>query len=290
MQNPQRSLGRTTAPPRGTVPAVIRAARLLDVLSKTRDPISLAELTRALRLPKSTVHALCTTLVHTGFVTRMENGTYHLGPHVMDLAHGFLSRIDLTTEFNRIWESLAVLPEETIVLSVRDGMDVVYIACRNGTRPLGISFRIGMRLPASCTASGKALLSGVPPQRLEQLLANAAFPALTRKSVTNKDALLKQLAQARKQGYAVDDEETRDGMMCFGAPVFDGRSSEPVAGVAVSLLKAATTRDQKELAIAAVKQVAQALSQALGARPTGAPAIGTTDVVRRTAARALAAG
>lgn len=250
----------------GSVPAVARAVRLLDALAAAKAPMSLAGLTSGLRLPKSTVHALCRTLVHAGLVTRFADGTYGLGLHIMDLAHAFLARTDLTVEFVQTWESLALLPEETIVLSVLDGADIVYVACRNGSRPLGVNFRIGMRMPANCTASGKALLSSLPPARVTELMGAAGIRALTRKSTTAIDALLRQLAQVRKRGYSIDDEETREGMICFGAPVFDAQSGEAVAGVAVSMLKAAADKQQKTLAGHAVKRLAAALSKRLGAR------------------------
>lgn len=254
-------------PRKGTVPAVTRAARLLDALAyAAKEPMSLSELTRHLDLPKSTVHGLCTSLVETGLVMRRENGTYRLGLHIMDLAHAFLARTDLTVEFVRLWDSLALLPEETIILSVLDGADVVYIACRNGSRPLGVNFRIGMRLPASCTASGKALLSSLSPERVDEVIGTAGLRSLTKKSILELDALQRQLAQARKRGYSIDDEETRDGMICFGAPVFDSSSGEAVAGVAVSMLKATLDQSQRALASQAVKQVAEALSKRLGAR------------------------
>lgn len=254
------------ASPKKAVPAVARAARLLDTLAEAREPLPLGTLTAQLDLPKSTVHGLCATLVQAGLVTRFEDGTYHLGLHVMDLAHAFLARTDLTVEFVRLWESLALLPEETIILSVLDGADVVYMACRNGSRPLGVNFRIGMRLPANCTASGKALLSSLPLERVKALMHAAGLRTLTKKKTGGMEGLLKQLAQARKRGYSIDDEETREGMICFGAPVFDSLSGEAVAGVAVSMLKAATDQHQRNLAGQAVKQMARALSERLGAR------------------------
>jgi DNA-binding IclR family transcriptional regulator len=262
--------GRPAAPdpgaPRSAVPAVQRAVRLLDTLAEAPDPLSLAELAARLRLPKSTVHGLCATLVHTGLVTRFENGAFHLGLHVVDLAHAFLARTDLTVEFVRLWESLAILPEETIVLSVLDGADVVYVGCRNGSRPLGLNFRIGMRLPANCTASGKAILSTLPAPRVKELVGAAGLRALTKKTSGGMSGLVRQLAQARKLGYAVDDGETAEGMICYGAPVFDSRSGEAVAGVGVSLLKAAVSARRRALAAQAVCRMAQALSRRLGAR------------------------
>ncbi|HEX6137801.1 MAG TPA: IclR family transcriptional regulator [Casimicrobiaceae bacterium] len=248
------------------MPAVARAARLLDVVADAREPLTLAELTAKLGAAKSTVHNLCSTLVASGLMTRYDNGTYHLGLRVMDLAHAFLARTDLTVEFARLWDAMALLPEETIILSVLDGADVVYIACRNGSRPLGVNFRIGMRLPATCTASGKAILSTIAPARLAELMRGSGFRTLTRRSVRDAATLARQLEQIRARGYSIDDEETRDGMICFGAPIFDSGSSEAVAGAAVSMLKAAISRQRTAVAVTAVTRLAAQLSKRLGAR------------------------
>lgn len=252
--------------PKGAVPAVVKAVGLLDTLAASKGPLGLAPLAHQLALPKSTVHALCATLVHAGLVRRFEDGTYSLGMHVMDLSHAFLARTDLTVEFAKLSDSLDLLPEDTIILSVLDGADVVYVACRNGSRPLNLGFRIGMRLPANCASTGKALLSTLPEERVAELCANGGFRSLTPKSVTSLRVLLKQLAQVRKRGYSVDDEETRHGTICFGAPIFDSVSRQAVAGVGVSFLKPSVNSRQKALAIQAIRQLSTALSARLGAR------------------------
>lgn len=275
---------RAVEAPRAAVPAVQRAARLLDALAEAPAPLGLAALAARLGLPKSTVHGLCATLVHAGLVTRFENGSFHLGLHIVDLAHAFLARTDLTVEFVRLWESLAILPEETIVLSVLDGADVVYVGCRNGSRPLGLNFRIGLRLPANCTASGKAMLSTLPNERVRALIGAAGLRTLTKKGSGGVAGLQRQLVQARKLGYAVDDGETAEGMICYGAPVFDSRSGEAVAGVGVSLLKAAASPRRRMLAAQAVCKMARALSRRMGARDGVAPALPASGGPRRRAA------
>lgn len=247
-----------------TVPAVVRAANLLNVLAAAKDPMTLAALVKALHLAKSTVHGLCATLVDVGLVARFDDGAYHLGVRIMDLAHAYLGRTNLTAEFVRILNSEAPMPEESIVLSVLDGPDIVYVACRNGSRPFGFNFRIGMRLPANCAASGKALLSTLPPKRVEEYARARLFYALTRKSLVQPAPLLRQLAQVRRNGYAIDDEETRRGMVCIGAPVFASSVGEAVAAVAVSLPKAALDAPAKATAINTVKHIAAMLTQNLG--------------------------
>ena len=248
------------------VPAVARAARLLDTLAATKQAQPLAALVKTLALPKSTVHGLCATLAQAGLVERLDNGAYQLGTRVMDLAHAYMARTDLTAEFQAILKAEAPMPEESIVLSVLDGADIVYVGCRNGTRPFGFNFRIGMRLPANCAASGKAMMSSLPAEYVTELALARAFYPLTRKSVIRTAPLLEQLRRVRLLGYAVDDEETRHGMVCIGAAVFSAASTEAVAAVAVSMPKAMLNPERKALAIQTVRHLADHISQRLGAR------------------------
>src|SRR5690606_25419545 len=147
-------------------------------------------LVKALGMPKSTVHGLCATLAQASLVERLDNGSYQLGTRVMDLAHAYMARTDVTAEFQAILKTESPMPEESLVLSVLDGADIVYVGCRNGSRPFGFNFRIGMRLPANCTASGKAMLASLPAERVIDLAVTRAFYALTRRSVTRPDPLL----------------------------------------------------------------------------------------------------
>jgi len=251
------------------VPAVARAAHLLDTLAGARQSMPLADLVRALALPKSTVHGLCATLVQAGLVERLADGTYHLGTRVMDLAHAYMARTDLTAEFQSVLDAEAPMPEESLVLAVLDDGDIMYVGCRNGTRPFGFNFRIGMRLPANCTASGKAMLATLPPEQVIELAASRAFYALTRKSIVRPEPLLAALRRVRTRGHAVDDEETRHGMVCIGAPVFGPGSPVAQAAVAVSLQKSSLDAARKAHAIETVMRVAGRISWRLGARGVG---------------------
>lgn len=219
---------------------------------------------RELQLPKSTLHGLCGTLQQLGLITRLESGLVTLGPHVMIWANAFLARIDLTQEFFASWDDMRVLPEETITLSVRDGSDVVYLACRNGSSPLGFTFRSGMRLPSAYTATGKAMLSTLPVEQVRRLLSGDWPKPVTSHGPRNIDELLIELENVRQRGYSIDQEEVSEGMHCFGAPVFDSRASEAVAGVAVSIQSDALDAELQESAGQAMRRLANRLSERLG--------------------------
>ena len=120
------------------VPAVVRAVTVLDELAASPEPLSFTDLVKRLGMPKSSLYGLCTTLLDLHLIRKLENGSFTLGTHVMGWANAFLSQLDLTQEFFAAWDDMRVLPEETITLSILDGENVVYIACRNGTRPTGV--------------------------------------------------------------------------------------------------------------------------------------------------------
>jgi IclR family transcriptional regulator, blcABC operon repressor len=260
---PTRSDGERAAPGQ-LVPSVVRAADLLETLAAGPPIATLASLSRRLALPRSSALALCNTLVHTGLMTRERDG-YRLGPGVVALSRAYLTQTDLYTEFDRLARGLAVLPEETLVLSVRDATDVVYIGRRIGNRPVGVSYEVGLRLPAHCTASGKALLSSLTSEEVRELYgSDAQLKSLTPQTITDVSALVRDLSKANGRGYAVDDEETAPGMMCVGAAIRD-RTGRGAGAVAVSMVKAAMADDALSTVAAEMRRLADRISTALGA-------------------------
>ena len=247
------------------VPAVTRALALLDRLAAQREPMSLAQLTAELALPKSSVHGLCNTLMSFGYLRRQPDGAFLIGPRVMSLAEAFVSGTDVAQEFSALWADAGAAPEETVVLSVLNGTDALYVAVRNSARPLGLAFNVGMRLPAYLSGSGKAMLAYQTPDAVRKIFAAGLNTRLTRKGPREVDALLKELSQTRKRGYSIDDETVREGVYSFGAPVFDA-TGHAVAGVAVCINKALLGADRGERHREVVLKVARTLSQRLGAR------------------------
>jgi len=254
------------------VPAVERAVRLLDHLAEQQRALSLAELAKALSLPKSSVHGLLHTLAALGLAMRDDRGEYALGPKPLHWAQAFERQSSVIAAFNEAAQGFDALRQETIMLAVLDGDEVLYLACRPGSRALAVNFRVGGRFPACFTSSGKAMLATLARERVDALTGSALGRPMTRHSVASRAALEAQLRTVRSTGHAIDDEETAEGMHCFGAPVFAAGRSEAVAAVAVSLIKAAST-PRPEL-IAAIMALAADVSRRLGAAASGAPASG----------------
>lgn len=257
------------AEPARLVPAVERAVALLDALAVSRQPRSLADLSRALGLPRSSVHGLLATLVSLGLARRNGDAEFSLGPKALQWADAWTAQSDVRRAFDAHVDGSPELGTETVMLAALDGTDVVYLACRQGSRPLAVNFRVGGRFPAACTSSGKAMLATLDAGAVRDRLGEAPLPRLTRNGVTALPALLKQLEAARRQGWAVDDEETAEGMQCFGAPVFDARGGPAGAAVAVSVIKAGLTPKRRAELTGAIVRLAAQVSIELGATLPG---------------------
>ena len=241
-----------------------RAVGLLDVLAETEDSMGLADIQRRTGYPKSSLHGLLATLTQLGLAIRHEDQTYSLGSKCLQWADAFAHQTRVIGAFHEATKSQPSLQEETVMLAMLDRADVLYLACREGSRALAVKFRVGGRFPAACASSGKAIFATLSNERVKTLIDAYGLKRQTRYSVATTEALLKQLDRFRHMGYAVDDEETAEGMHCFGAPIFSAGKPEAIAAVAVSLIKASMTPKRKQEVIQQISQLAQAISKRLG--------------------------
>ena len=250
------------------VPALVRAKRILDALSEDSQPRGISDLARTLKLPRSTVHGLCRTLADLGLLVRVGATQFTIGPHVLSWANAFESQNSISRAFAEVAE--LVDRPEAINLSILTGREVMYIACRQGSDPLGVRFREGLRFAAPFTATGKAMLSTMRDEQVVALL-DGEWPApLTPTSVQDVDGLLVELKQTRERGYSVDNGQLRDAMICFGAPVFAaGHGSVAVAGVAIAHLSGTDIEKVGAEIGGVVSRLAADLSVRLGAQPVG---------------------
>ena len=249
----------------GAAPALRRAIEVLDLLGRASEPVTAADIARELGIPKSSVHGLIATMTEFELVVRGADGRFRLGPRLMRWASGFLGQTNLTGEFQRYFAEEGDLDGHTITLTILDGREVVYVACRDSGDPLGLTFRIGMRLPAPYTATGKALLAALPDAEFTRLFAEPeAWPAaLTPRGVASLDRLRTELDAVRERGYSIDDGEVREGMICLGAPIRD-HSGRVLAGLAVSLIRSEASAPLLERLGARIRSAAEAITRRLG--------------------------
>jgi DNA-binding IclR family transcriptional regulator len=251
-------------------PAVTRAAAILNVLSEDGSvALGPSELARRLGLPKSSIANVCGALADVGLLRRVGTG-FALGRRLAELGGAYLMAVDMVQEFYDACQQLPTGSEETVQLAVLDGLEMTYLARHDGRQPVRLTSQIGRRLPASSTATGKAALASLDPLELERRLAGvAALPASTPKAHRTVDALLADLDIVRERGYSFDDEETIEGVVCFGIAVPGRQPGEGPHAASITLLKARATDDRVPALIDDLRMLAQRLSDPL--RPLDRP-------------------
>jgi DNA-binding IclR family transcriptional regulator len=247
------------------VPAVTRAAAILDVIANDATAgggpaVQLSDIARRLGLPKSSVANICQALLEVGFIRRVGAG-FGLGRRLAELGGAYLSTVDQVQAFFEYTEQLPVASEETTQLAVLDGLEVAYLARHDGRQAIRIASEVGRRLPASCTALGKAILATLAPDDLTEALRGVErLPLLTDRSHRHVADLLDDLDETRRRGYAIDDEETSEGILCLGVAI---PPLDPASGryaVSVTLLKARADDERRSALVADLRRLARLLT------------------------------
>ncbi|GLW98292.1 IclR family transcriptional regulator [Microtetraspora sp. NBRC 16547] len=216
----------------GRVPSVDKAAEIVGLLSESGVPLRLNDLATSLGIAKSTALGICATLVQHELIERLSDDTYRPGVGLLRLGTVFLERLRVLKHFEDACDEIMPRPRATVVLGILREDRVLYVGRREGRSPIGIS-HVGVTLPAWTTSTGRAILSRRPPQEVADLLRRYPPVKQTRRSRTDPKELLSLLTVAAVNGYAVDDEETVEGVVGCGAAIIDGAGAG-VAAVAMS--------------------------------------------------------
>ncbi|MFQ5613878.1 MAG: IclR family transcriptional regulator [Anaerolineae bacterium] len=253
-----------TGPYSGTQ-AVMRAMSLLEVFSDERPEWSLTDLAGATGLNRTTAYRLLTALASYEMVARNpDTDRYRLGPGVIVLAGRALRANPLRSISRPELERLTATTGETATLEVLADGEVLIIDEVVGERLISGAQSVGTRWPAFATSTGNAILAYLPEAERERIL-RASLPQITPKTVTEPEALRRQLARVREVGYAVVAEGLELGYVAVGAPVCDV-DRRPVA--AISLGGPTVRLDAARIPHigALVRQAAERLSRQLGYR------------------------
>ncbi len=245
-------------------PAVTRAALILDVMAESAsDAVGPSELARRLGLPKSSIANICGALADAGLVRRIGTG-FSLGRRLAELGGAYLASVDQVQEFYEVARQLPAASEETVQFAVLDGLEVTYLARHDGRQPVRLSSGIGRRLPAFSTATGKAALASLPDDELDRRLAGlTSLPQPAAKSHASVELLREDLDQIRRRGYAIDDEETMEGVVCYGTMIPSRQPGEGPCAASITLLKVSATPERMKPLLRDLRQLASELSDPL---------------------------
>ena len=242
------------------------ALHVLQAFDYEHPVLGVSELSRKLGLPKSTTSRLAMTLASEGFIDAVPGG-YRLALKLHELGSLVVSGLELREVAHAKLVRLRNLTGETVHLAVLDGVEVVYLDRIESPNTLHAFTRLGKRMPAHSTSSGKAILAFAPLPVFEAVVA-AGLTRLTSRTLQTRDALARALELVRASGWATSVEESELGISSVAAPIFDFTSnaiaSISVAGPSDRMNAATMTRVAQHL-----KDATSQISRDMGFRPVG---------------------
>jgi DNA-binding IclR family transcriptional regulator len=214
--------------------SVDNALWLLQLVAE-RQALRVSEAAELLGVARSTAHRLLAALRRRDFLMQdRPNGAYRPGPALYAIGMAAISRLDIRRVAQPVLEQLRDKTQETASLAVLEGTMVRFVECYEGLSIVRIGNRAGVVRHAHASAVGKAILAALPDSELERRYPDEELPAPTPAAISSRRELMGELTQVRRQGYALNWEESSDGVAAVAVAVRDA-SGIPLASISVSV-------------------------------------------------------
>ncbi|WP_166316697.1 IclR family transcriptional regulator domain-containing protein [Microbacterium excoecariae] len=210
----------TPAADQRAVKSADRTLHILEALGRAARPLAVVELHRITGYPRSSLHQLLHTLAANRWIDMSEDGTQvSIGAQALVVGTSYLDRDRAIPFAAPVLEEIRDETGFTTHYARLEGDSVLYLATREPSNSHRRASRIGRKLPAYCTALGKALLAQLTPDERAAVTGDGELAALTPQTVTDRAELDDQLAAARRRGYSTERGESTPDVVCVAAPV-----------------------------------------------------------------------
>jgi IclR family transcriptional regulator, pca regulon regulatory protein len=223
---------RDKAAVRDHVNSLERGLGVMEILAAHPVGLTLTETAEKAGLTRAGARRFLLTLVATGYATQTGR-LFALSPRLLSVARNWLQGTSLWAFAEPFMRQTAAALQESCSATILSGEDVVYVARAAGPRIVSLELHVGSHLPAHCTAMGRVLLSGLKPEEVDAFFSRIALAPKTEKTLTEPKRIAEAVAKARRDGFAIVDEELEIGLRSIAVPVRD-RSGAIVAAINVS--------------------------------------------------------
>jgi IclR family KDG regulon transcriptional repressor len=213
-----------------SIRAVERALDVLLCFTSQTSELTMSQISERIGINKSTVHRLLSTLEGKRFVERDQlTGAYRPGLRLLQLASLAMGQNNLRLLAVSFLHDLSDRYLENVNLAVLDEADVVYVDVIEGSQRVKLAAIPGQKLPAFCTASGKAILAFLPDDQVRHILERG-MPKYTPTTRTSIEEFLDDIKLVRERGFAISEGEFEDGINAVAAPI----CNQPIASVSIA--------------------------------------------------------
>ncbi|MEX0332287.1 MAG: IclR family transcriptional regulator [Puniceicoccaceae bacterium] len=243
-----------------TIPNLRNACRTLSHIATREEALSLSQLAAELDVPRTTMLRIVCTLEEQGFLVKDANG-YRTGPVMLQLGLKAVDRVDIRSCTGPVLKRLATATGETAHIAQRAGNQMLILDVSDGPNVIRVASRPGTQAHMHCSATGKVILANAI-EDLSSFIAGLDLQKRTRKTITRKADLLKELATTRQRGYGLDDGEYHESVRCLAVPVRDSQN-QVIAGIGITASTTTFPKSRIPEIVQKVKSAARDLESAL---------------------------
>jgi IclR family pca regulon transcriptional regulator len=244
------------------VQSFARGLEVIRSFSASAPRQTLTEVATRTGLTRAGARRILLTLQALGYV-QSDGKLFALTPRILDLGFAYLSSMPIWNIAEPLMETLVEQVKESCSAGVLEGTDIVYVLRVSTRKIMRNSLGVGSRLPAYCTSLGRMLLAGLPDDQVLALLRASPIEARTRHSLTEPEALLAKVQQARRQGWCLVNQELEEGLVSMAAPVVD-RTGATIAALNISgQVNRTSPKVMQETMLPALRDAAREVSQRL---------------------------
>jgi DNA-binding IclR family transcriptional regulator len=212
-----------------------RVLQILELIGQNREGLTHSDIASSLTIPKSSLSALLANLLEREYLSADKSGKrYLLGPQILVLAGRYLAGQDLIQIGQGVLSKLTEETGESTAMAIRDGYGILIVSKVNSSKSIIQFMNIGERRPMYATAAGKAILAHLSEEELQEYFSSVEMVPVTKKTITDRQVLEKELEKIRSGAVAYSHEEIEEGMVALSAPVFD-LSGEVVATIVAGM-------------------------------------------------------
>ncbi len=213
--------------PRYFVHSLEKGLAVLGVFAKKGPSLTLSEIAQALDVVPPTASRYIRTLEDLGYLVRdPKTKSYSLSAKILSVGLSFIENLDIR---HRVSSHLLEMTKQLNVntaCTLLDQTEVVYIERFRSNSLVSLDLTVGSRLPAYCTAMGRAILAFLDPSEAERIIDASDLQAHTPFTINDKKLLLKKLAEIRRKGWAFNKQELVLGQAAIAAPIMKGQEVE----------------------------------------------------------------
>ena len=245
-----------------SAPSVKKAFKILHAISEASNGMGVSDLSKQLKIGKSTVHGITSALEELGVLVRDPlHKKYNMGYTLLELRKKAYGKMELREVARIPMEKLMEKIGETVFLGILNGDHITILDMVESHHEMKITSPPGTRLPLIAGATGKVFLSQFEEKKAKEVIQRMGLVRFTSKSIVDQKKFFKEIEEAKKKGYAVDDEEYMLGVRAIAAPI--QTASRPPAAIWVVGFTSSLNHQKMERVILEIQKTTQEISHSM---------------------------